>query len=256
MAAGPAWTDTGHVFTREDGQAYHPEHFSDRFDRLCTAAAVRRVRLHDTRHTAASLMLAAGRSVKVAQEMFATPLRPSPKASTRTRCPAWRKPLAPCTVPRSASSPTDQARPRDTGVTSGRSGRVSTHPSPTLTCTSRSGRQDSNLRPLDPQSVGSRTPQLLPGPLLSLECLRVPPGALCSQPFAPRSAPRPTSTRCDTGTLPRASPWWGSVLVRRALAQHDLERSRQGWAGSPAPPTRWHHRPNSRRRVASRGRPT
>jgi integrase len=70
MAAGPAWTDTGHVFTREDGQAYHPEHFSDRFDRLCTAAAVRRVRLHDTRHTAASLMLAAGRSVKVAQEMF------------------------------------------------------------------------------------------------------------------------------------------------------------------------------------------
>jgi integrase len=70
MAAGPAWTDNGHVFTREDGQPYHPEHFSDRFDRLCTAAGVRRVRLHDTRHSAASIMLAAGTSVKVVQEML------------------------------------------------------------------------------------------------------------------------------------------------------------------------------------------
>lgn len=49
LAAGPAWSDSGYVFTREDGQPYHPEHFSDRFDRLCHAAGVRRIRLHDAR---------------------------------------------------------------------------------------------------------------------------------------------------------------------------------------------------------------
>ncbi|WP_433781594.1 tyrosine-type recombinase/integrase [Actinomycetospora sp. CA-101289] len=71
MAAGPAWTnDADLVFTREDGQPYHPEHFSDRFDRLCAAADVPRIRLHDTRHTAASLMLAAKTPVKIVQEML------------------------------------------------------------------------------------------------------------------------------------------------------------------------------------------
>ncbi len=70
LAAGAAWTDTGHVFVREDGTPCHPEHLSDRFERLCAATGVRRIRLHDARHTAASLMLADGTPVKVAAEML------------------------------------------------------------------------------------------------------------------------------------------------------------------------------------------
>jgi integrase len=69
MAWAEVWKASDYVFTREDGQPYHPEHFSDRFDRLCGTAKVRRIRLHDARHTAISLMLADGVSVKVAQEM-------------------------------------------------------------------------------------------------------------------------------------------------------------------------------------------
>lgn len=69
LAWDDAWTDTGYVFTREDGQPYHPEHFSDRFDRLVAKAGVRRIRMHDCRHTALSLMLEDGTPVKVAQEI-------------------------------------------------------------------------------------------------------------------------------------------------------------------------------------------
>lgn len=70
IAWGPAWSDTGYVFTREDGRPYHPEHFSDRFARLASAAGVRVIRLHDLRHTAATLMLEDGTPVKVAQELL------------------------------------------------------------------------------------------------------------------------------------------------------------------------------------------
>lgn len=70
LRAGAAWVETDHVFTRVDGQPLHPESMSDRFDRLCTAAGVRTIRLHDLRHSAASLMLADGTPVKVVQELL------------------------------------------------------------------------------------------------------------------------------------------------------------------------------------------
>jgi integrase len=34
VAWGAGWTDSGRVFTREDGSALRPEYVSDRFDRL------------------------------------------------------------------------------------------------------------------------------------------------------------------------------------------------------------------------------
>jgi integrase len=43
----------------------HPDHLSAAFDALQAAAGVPRIRLHDLRHTAASLMLAAGIPVHV-----------------------------------------------------------------------------------------------------------------------------------------------------------------------------------------------
>jgi integrase len=70
LRAGNAWTETGYVFADQLGRPYSPEVVSDRFDRLVKTSALPRIRLHDTRHTAASLMLASGVSVKVVQEML------------------------------------------------------------------------------------------------------------------------------------------------------------------------------------------
>jgi len=58
------------VAADELGEPYHPERLSTRFESLIDKAKLRRVRLHDTRHTAASLMLAAGVPVKVVSEML------------------------------------------------------------------------------------------------------------------------------------------------------------------------------------------
>jgi len=69
-AAGEAWTDGGYVFTNELGAPLHPEHISTRFETLVDQAKLRRIRLHDTRHTAASLMLASGENVKVVAELL------------------------------------------------------------------------------------------------------------------------------------------------------------------------------------------
>ena len=68
MAWGEAWTDTGLVFTREDGTALHPQTATHHLRRLAKKAGVPSIRLHDLRHTHATLGLAAGVPVKVMQE--------------------------------------------------------------------------------------------------------------------------------------------------------------------------------------------
>lgn len=68
LAWGEAWTDSGKVFTREDGEPLDPNWVSDEFERLCIEADVCPSRLHDLRHGAASLMLAAKVDMKVVQE--------------------------------------------------------------------------------------------------------------------------------------------------------------------------------------------
>ncbi len=70
LACGPGWVDSGFVFTDELGQPLHPEWFTGRWDHLVKTAGVRRIRLHDARHTAATLMLANGTPTKVAAEML------------------------------------------------------------------------------------------------------------------------------------------------------------------------------------------
>jgi integrase len=57
---GDAWTDAGRVFTREDGRDLQPQTLTKTFNRLTVDAGLRRIRFHDLRHTAASLMMAAG----------------------------------------------------------------------------------------------------------------------------------------------------------------------------------------------------
>jgi integrase len=68
LELGPAWVDSGRVFTLEDGSALRPSSISDRFERLYKAARLPPIRLHDLRHTAATLMLAAKIDLKVIQE--------------------------------------------------------------------------------------------------------------------------------------------------------------------------------------------
>ena len=67
---GAAWTDTGLVFTRENGTQLHPDMVTDTFARISRAASLPPIRLHDLRHTAASLALQAGVPLKVVSEQL------------------------------------------------------------------------------------------------------------------------------------------------------------------------------------------
>jgi len=68
LAWGPAWSDGGWVFTREDGEPLHPGFVTKRFREVVAATTVPHIRLHDLRHTCATLLLAAGVHAKVVQE--------------------------------------------------------------------------------------------------------------------------------------------------------------------------------------------
>ncbi|GAA3738031.1 tyrosine-type recombinase/integrase [Spinactinospora alkalitolerans] len=67
---GEAWQGDGHVFTREDGSPLHPASVTDAFERLAFAAGLPPIRLHDLRHGAATIALAAGVDMKVVQAML------------------------------------------------------------------------------------------------------------------------------------------------------------------------------------------
>ena len=68
LAWGAAWNEGGWVFTREDGAALHPGFATKRFRETVAATELPRIRLHDLRHTSATLALAAGVHAKVVQE--------------------------------------------------------------------------------------------------------------------------------------------------------------------------------------------
>jgi integrase len=68
LAAGPAWHDSGLIFTRPDGLPLDPDGVTGTFERLAAKAKLPRIRLHDLRHGVASMMLAAGANPKVVQE--------------------------------------------------------------------------------------------------------------------------------------------------------------------------------------------
>jgi len=70
LAATSAWESSDYLFVNEVGQPYRPETLSRRFTKLTKKAGLRTIRLHDTRHTAASLMLAAGEAPKVVAELL------------------------------------------------------------------------------------------------------------------------------------------------------------------------------------------
>lgn len=70
LAAGPAWTDSGLVFTSTVGTVLEPRNLTRLFDGLIAEAGVRRIRFHDLRHTCASLLLAQNVSARVVMEVL------------------------------------------------------------------------------------------------------------------------------------------------------------------------------------------
>jgi integrase len=70
LAFGPAYQDDDLVFAHEDGTVISPERASRRFRQLAKDAGLLVIRLHDGRHTAATLGLEAGVPMKVVSELL------------------------------------------------------------------------------------------------------------------------------------------------------------------------------------------
>jgi integrase len=69
LAAGSAWQDRHNlIFTNDVGQPVNPESVSSGFRKMAARLGLQPVRFHDLRHTAASLLLAAGVPLKVVSE--------------------------------------------------------------------------------------------------------------------------------------------------------------------------------------------
>ena len=68
LMLGEAYQDLGLVFCREDGSPVHPDRFTQMFDKHVKDSGLPRIRLHDLRHTHATLALAAGIHPKVVSE--------------------------------------------------------------------------------------------------------------------------------------------------------------------------------------------
>lgn len=68
LLMGAGFTDHGLVFCHPDGGPLHPERFSRTFSEQAAKAGLPSIRLHDLRHTWATLALSAGVHPRVAQE--------------------------------------------------------------------------------------------------------------------------------------------------------------------------------------------
>lgn len=70
LAAGPAWKDSGQMFTTETGAALNPDWISRRFKELAAAAGLPVIKFHGARHTAATLALEAKVDTKIVSEQL------------------------------------------------------------------------------------------------------------------------------------------------------------------------------------------
>jgi integrase len=68
LLVGAGWMDHGLVFCRYDGSPLHPDHVTRRFRTLVGQTDLPSIRLHDLRHTYATLALQAGVHPKVVSE--------------------------------------------------------------------------------------------------------------------------------------------------------------------------------------------
>jgi integrase len=70
LSLGAGYVDSGLVITTEDGRPMHPETLSGLFVRQAKRAGLPPIRLHDLRHSVASILLAAGTHPKVVSELL------------------------------------------------------------------------------------------------------------------------------------------------------------------------------------------
>ena len=64
------YEDSGYLVADELGKVYHPDSISGWFEAATAKAGLPRIRLHDCRHTSASLMLGNGEPVKTVSEVL------------------------------------------------------------------------------------------------------------------------------------------------------------------------------------------
>lgn len=69
-AAGTDWKDSGYVFTRPDGAPIEGSTLTRHFNILLRQARLRRIRFHDLRHSAATLLLEQGVELVVIKELL------------------------------------------------------------------------------------------------------------------------------------------------------------------------------------------
>ncbi len=70
LLLGQAYNDQDLVFCREDGEVIKPRTFYNHFKRMLEKGELPAIRLHDTRHTVATLTLGQGENPKTVQTML------------------------------------------------------------------------------------------------------------------------------------------------------------------------------------------
>ncbi len=68
LAAGPEWQDSGLAFTNESGGPLYGPHVTRHVQRVLEQAGLPRMRFHDLRHAAATLLLTMGVPMEVIQK--------------------------------------------------------------------------------------------------------------------------------------------------------------------------------------------
>jgi integrase len=70
LASGPEWPNTGFLFVRPNGEPWHPDQLSDRFEHTIRDSGLPPIRFHDLRHCAASYLKLGGADMKKIQEVL------------------------------------------------------------------------------------------------------------------------------------------------------------------------------------------
>jgi integrase len=70
LVAGSKWVDGDYVFARVDGRPVDPKADWAEWKELLATAGVRSARLHDARHTAATMLLAMGIDPRIVMEIL------------------------------------------------------------------------------------------------------------------------------------------------------------------------------------------
>lgn len=87
-AFGYGYADKGKLFCHPDGRPIHPDTITRRFNKLVDRAGVPVIRLHDVRHTYATMSLDAGVDPKIVSDPSTTRTWRTRSRSTRTAQPA------------------------------------------------------------------------------------------------------------------------------------------------------------------------